>query len=519
MYELNLSLRHFIFYVLGTLCVTTAYAKSCQELFKVQASQVNTSLQQPNLEDLRQNIMAVHMKNYFPRDGIIRAGDSKAMGLRTNIHFSLGEMVVSHDGGSWENKNFGILVPFEHLEPQLLNIFQQDTYVLGDFKLSKGAIIVHSDLVQLPEILPGVEYISFNPEKISMSDKIQQVLKEKNKWQFQADGPYEFSQLKINGNKVDPKKVFKSLLDRYPHLTTGLHDKHSSGYVDKFMLENLGLFHNSSLSVNRASWEWRLRLEVIKSKLSGIKNNALETKKPQIALNALNRNLKKIQRQLNILEAEIQLQNKTGKTLLGTSGLKKEFLNEVLLKSENLSELLEFFSDNSYLLNSAQKNESVKSIIRSYEFNELRSDLSIEQFTQFLKTYFPDEANYGGLQFQLFLQKFDKNLMKNEPFDNEISNDFLTQLRGCRASHCEEIIFRLLNPKMKTLRNDVLNHPDVIRKFKSKYYLPTFIEYTSYKIYDLMWAAEDLVRQPNPEMVIQKKQSFYLLEKIVTEKK
>ncbi|GEM_PF-3565752 len=103
-----------------------------------------------NVEDL----VAVHMTNYFPHNGVIRSRNlvMPSDSLRNSVHFSMNHPVQGHNDGNWDNKSYAVFVPLDklvHEEGNLLwNFNVIDTYFIGDVTLPKGTILVNSTPLQ-----------------------------------------------------------------------------------------------------------------------------------------------------------------------------------------------------------------------------------------------------------------------------------------------------------------------------------------------------------------------------------
>ncbi|MCX6802055.1 MAG: hypothetical protein NT067_02985, partial [Candidatus Diapherotrites archaeon] len=89
-------------------------------------------------------LVAVHMTDYFPDNGIIRTnGNSTSSTSRQTIHFSLnGASFIEVSGGDWTNKRFAILVPFEDLQDRVISFWARDTIIFGNFELPESAVII-----------------------------------------------------------------------------------------------------------------------------------------------------------------------------------------------------------------------------------------------------------------------------------------------------------------------------------------------------------------------------------------
>lgn len=73
-------------------------------------------------------------------------------GISNTIHFSLNQLVPSHRGGNWEEKNHAILIPLEELAPQVINLWSVDTFILGEFSLPSSAVVLSRSSCFLPNL-------------------------------------------------------------------------------------------------------------------------------------------------------------------------------------------------------------------------------------------------------------------------------------------------------------------------------------------------------------------------------
>jgi hypothetical protein len=121
---------------------------------------------------LSEKICAVHATNFFPKgmkiiSGGIVEGISNETTSRGRIHLALGTMVMPHGHGrdsvdydnDWEDRKYAIIVSLKNLVKQLLNLNCYDTFILGDYSIPEGSIII------LPE---GEEHISTIPQTIKV---------------------------------------------------------------------------------------------------------------------------------------------------------------------------------------------------------------------------------------------------------------------------------------------------------------------------------------------------------------
>ncbi|MGM5480502.1 MAG: hypothetical protein ACQESC_03515, partial [Nanobdellota archaeon] len=100
-----------------------------------------------------EQIIAVHLTNTFPEEGIIKPTSNYKHKLlkehkieiefpRPTIHFALNGPVTSHSYGDFSGRKYAILVPAKTIIDRIINISPQDTFVYGKLKLPPGSEIL-----------------------------------------------------------------------------------------------------------------------------------------------------------------------------------------------------------------------------------------------------------------------------------------------------------------------------------------------------------------------------------------
>lgn len=122
----------------------------------------------------KEDIVLIHITDYFPKDGIIRT--PKTLGLKYNetidlenkkysyqynrerdsIHFACNGEVGNHSGGNWDNKKYAIIVPLSKCDiKDFYGGSAVDFFTNGDFKLPEGSYILCPQ-VELEELRDNV---------------------------------------------------------------------------------------------------------------------------------------------------------------------------------------------------------------------------------------------------------------------------------------------------------------------------------------------------------------------------
>lgn len=481
-----------ILVILGYSHNSLSAALSCVD-FYTSKYQKTANFQQPSIDQFRKHMMGVHVTNYYPVGGVLKAAYNKGLSMRPTVHFALGQMVVSHDAGAWENSSYAVLTPFSQIEKQLLNVFHQDTFILGDLKLKKGSIIL-VPVGEHIEAISDLEVINYDPARITLREKIEEILTEKNQWVFKATGGNDYDKVFFKGEQLDQKDFFKSIMEEYPQVTFGLHHAHPTGKIDHFISANLQIFKDASAVTERHYFDWILQLETIKMHLSQIDIIARRFKNIPEAYQTYLSAVKRFEGKMNIINAEIELQRKESKTLLGSKNLPHDFLEHIKEVSSNKELLRNYLEKNLLLLKAVEHdfNDMKADVYTSYELADLRRGLSVSTFSNFLRLNSEIAEAAGGVEFQLGLKTVEttKSLkVKKEAFSKLLSQ--------CNYQQCHGLLVRMLSSDMG-LRSKALFLDPVISKNLSQFFDLNAFLYLRPKSEDpkgWVWFARELYRR------------------------
>ena len=160
------------------------------------------------------SLMLVHMTKYPPENGMLLSTRDKLGGSRNSVHFTLNHAVTEHRGGSWDNCNYAVIMPFESTcnlngKGKFIEGMPNDLYTNGSVKIPEGAVIVKHN----PELDAGKvsikDYDEIKGVKLIESsmyphDIVPSVIKKMGYSHMQGDGPIGlFSYGKSNGKNID----------------------------------------------------------------------------------------------------------------------------------------------------------------------------------------------------------------------------------------------------------------------------------------------------------------------------
>jgi hypothetical protein len=189
----------------------------------------------PSAEELKDKLWAVHVSDYLWPDAILkpfqkRLGSLKpAHNVSLTVHFSLGEMVRSHSEiYTWKYRNFAVLTPLSELVQQMVGIYPYDTFIHGEWKITKKAIVLVPENTTLPEVYltEGSRVVTYDVNKTTLRKAI--------KHQINSEGgitltmvrnlllpgapAYLYGHRELNINSMN---FFENFLNEYPKLSFG----------------------------------------------------------------------------------------------------------------------------------------------------------------------------------------------------------------------------------------------------------------------------------------------------------
>lgn len=312
----------------------TVFAQnSCSSTFDTKAY--------PSKSFLDDKLFAVHLTDFFPKDGILKAFSEGKPLFRTTVHFSLGEPVRSHSMGSWSNKKYAILLPIKYLKDQMLNLFTQDTFILGDFLLPNKSIILVPMGESLPNEFPG--RVLYYDLKVGIEESVRQIIKKEGGIELTGKGADEKDDTFYREEAIIPDIFFKDYFKSQKHLSKTLHAKTAFGKIDYGIYRILSNWFYAKQNVDLKWQDLEVRLLYIAELLIQIKDDIEKMNLPPIALNSYQRNLTNLYGFLNIVEADINIQKEYGKSFLNSNGA---LHNEILALRENRTDLKKFLFQN-----------------------------------------------------------------------------------------------------------------------------------------------------------------------------
>lgn len=426
-------------------------ADSCLKL----AQQIIHAEKLPSIaKDLDDKLFAIHLTNYLPENGIIEANSLNRARFAATIHFSLGEPVISHGSGNWINKKYAILVPIKYLKDQMLNIFVQDTFVVGSFQLPKEAIILIPKGSALPKGYAG-SVRTYEDNKIAEATK--NLIKEEKGIEVSANSPFVKSEITVQGEIIDPKVMLKKYFDANKDLTYELHYTTIYGALDTGIYSilgewSIGLLPSNSLSANNL----KTRLIIFQKLIHEMDRRVKLMNLPTVAMRNYDNNRKALGGLINLIEVEIEFQVKYHKTFLNSRSHSTEIWKNRFDKKNLmniLTDSLEEYNDSSLIEN------------KKIHISELARGLSFLDYFAFKKLLYSSEissqANMHDIHKELFLTGL-SSINNNKITLGELAQEFELAIKSITEDYqYHSLIHRLDLIESESMRKKLIQDPKV----------------------------------------------------------
>jgi hypothetical protein len=323
---------------------------------------------------LDEKLFAVHITDYLPKNGILRTTTDNRARFATTLHFSLGGPVIAHEGGSWDHKKYAIMVPFKTLKPQLLNIFAQDTFIVGDLVLPSNAILLVPSGETAKIDFPG-KVLSYDSQAGIIQGVKNQLEKDKT-IVLESTGDSLTDKTFLNGKVINEKIFFKDYFSENTKLTNELHAKTVFGVIDVkgFQIFKDWYYHGRPLELNLTYLKYHHL--VLQELLQVATEKVSQMKLPPMARGSYDEGVQSFQELLNILEVEIRIQEKFKKSFLASGSVLRK---EILSRKSNSENLESFVTEIMGSLPEAKPPTKGTDIFLLQTFNDFK-DLGFERF-------------------------------------------------------------------------------------------------------------------------------------------
>lgn len=291
----------------------------------------------PKSETIDSRLYAVHLTDFLPQSGILSANSAKSLKFSPTLHFSLGAPVVSHSAGNWENKKYAILLPLKYIKSQMLNLFHQDTFIIGDLKLPEESVLLIPRDEEISGRFKG-KIIYYDPNE-PISDVVRRYLKDIDSIVLEPSGPFLSDKFFWKEKEVVELDFFKKyFLDKL----TVTHMLHSESVIGELQMGVHNFFANwlyRKKPSNQSLYELKYNKLVFEEQMKYILSTVEQMQMPLHVNESIDKQIRILRKLLNIMEVDILLQEKYQRSVFSVV---EPYQAEIINKSGSLKELSEF---------------------------------------------------------------------------------------------------------------------------------------------------------------------------------
>jgi hypothetical protein len=282
-----------------------------------------------------QNVLAVHLTNYFPDKGFVRASAANLGRFLVTLHFTLGQSVVDHSKGNWSKRRYAVILPLAAMKDQILNLMPQDTFVLGDVKLPPSAVVFAPKGEIVPQ--PISHNVEFYDESYGLKLAVDDYIRRSGTLQIKARTSWEES-LIVEGKNLNDingtKAFFSDLLTQKPYITNQNHASSPWGVVDEYIIYTVGFWLRTGTPVNSVSSSdlvyKLLGLQDATSEAIRISKNLIL---PEHAKQSLREGIEALSKYTSLVKLELEIRKAFKRTIVGTDISLNPVLFQAILKA------------------------------------------------------------------------------------------------------------------------------------------------------------------------------------------
>lgn len=341
----------------------------CQSVFGVEAQPVY-----PSRDILDQKLMAVHITDYIPHDGILRTVTESRARFSVTLHFSLGGPVVSHSAGNWTKKKYAVLLPFKYLRPQLLNVFSQDTFIVGDLIIPRDAVLLVPNDEPAPTDFPG-QIIKYD-SAVGIVQSVKDELVRMNSVTLESTGPQLSDKTFYKGKEIDELYFFKDYFKNQKTLTHELHAETTVGKIDLTLYRLFANWFYRSQPSTATYQELKYKRLVIYELLRVVDQQVRQMSLISPARMSYQNALKNVGGLLRIIDLEIFAQDHYQRSILKVVIPHRE---EILRRMHDWQSLVDYLKENVPLLPASSPADGGRDDFLLMTEDDLKS-LSFERF-------------------------------------------------------------------------------------------------------------------------------------------
>lgn len=288
----------------------------------------------PSKADIDKLLYAVHLTDFKPEDGILQIATKDRARFPVTLHFSLGAPVISHSAGNWTQKKYAILLPFKYLQPQIMNIFSQDTFILGNLKLPKQAILMIPIGEDSPNGFLG-KVVYYDPAK-GIEESVKNQLLTENSLIIKATGPNLSDKVYFENKEIDEATFFKEYLQSNKRITHQLHIETLVGRMDAEILRFFANWYYRNRPADKNLEELEYKKLIITEQLRQLDSEIKKMNLPKEVIASYYKGVADLKGFINLIELEIYVQKTFQKSVLNRIDVIKDGILQRRFKWDSL---------------------------------------------------------------------------------------------------------------------------------------------------------------------------------------
>jgi hypothetical protein len=260
----------------------------------------------PSYEDIESHLYASHAFSKPPVNGALEAAEE-----RGTMHFALGSLVPKHgysDWGDWQKFPYVLVTPFKRIQDRTLNLNTYDTFMLGDYKLQPGDIIIGPSANR--HLFP--DFVTYQSAAMdSKHNAVAQAIKDAGGWVFEMENGKLEGAAMLDGKNVNLPAFFKPVLDKHPYISFGTHSSSMQGDAARWGM--IDEFATAAKSSNGSSTdEWNFYRMLLANHLQKLDKKFASPGVPEALKTAFATERPRLEGNLKIYDLDLEFRRKYG---------------------------------------------------------------------------------------------------------------------------------------------------------------------------------------------------------------
>lgn len=437
----------------------------------------------PPLDVLESKMFVVHSTPILPKGGVMIAGardisfnprEEEPASFRPTIHFSLGEIVQEHRNFSWDENPYAIVAPLKAVKGQLMNLYPNDTFILGNYRLTYDATVLVPKGTNTSDLPPDVKVVEYNRRgQTGLRAAVNKAIADQQGWavRMQPGGVDTGSVAMIEDVDINHVDFFRAMYEALPHVSYGTHTTSERG--EAFRLGSIEQATNWALQGYKEFGRPRNLLETqfykayIEHNLARLTDFLKGQNLSPEAIRSFEEKSVKLRGWLNIMDVDLEIREKYGRTLNHPD---KQLADVLRANRNDIDELRQVTDAVLEDLPSQDYSEPSASIIA-----EAMVSMPVEEMREFVEK---NAHIFRAIDMPMFYTQYaikrwfiERDEVAHEHSIDTLLTESLPQLIGRDFDHWHEPIFRNLEVHLSAGSNRLPTALNILRLPVVKNYL------------------------------------------------